>query len=380
MRKATFAAFANACPQKPASPVAARQRPRPGGLRGFAAWKRLVGTIGPALLAVGCASPAVAPASPQADPVYMGFQTRLAQRTRLNGLAYPLLRANAELCGARVERLMGLYFETAATVPEAVRQAAARLFSLSEDWHTLLSVTPGSPADRAGLRGGDVILFIDGERPRPSVDHRHINAMLDQALTDGVARLRVLRSGRTHTASVSPELVCAQPVLLVDDPAPNAYADGHAIYLSIGLLRFAESDLELQTVIAHQLAHSTRGHIDGKVAKRTSAHVAGAIVRAYAAIDPAAVEARLGGIAYSSEQERDADYVSLYMLERAGIDSRAAPAFWRRLDAARAGPMALARAHPTSPARYAAFEAARREIHAKRSSGRPLVPNRPRGP
>ena len=308
----------------------------------------------------------------------MAFQTHLAQRTRLNGLAYPLLRANTDLCGGQVEHIMGLYFETADTVPAAARQAATRLFSLSAAWHTILSVTPGSAADRAGVRGGDVILFIDGKRPPPSPDHRRINAMLDQALTDGVARLRVLRNGRTHTVAVTPELVCAYPVQLVDDHAPNAYVDGYAIYVTTGLLRFAESDLELQTVIAHLLAHNTRGHIDGRVAKRPPTSTAAAIVRAYAAIDGAEVGARLGAISFSGEHERDADYVSLYMLERAGIDSRGAPAFWRRLDSQRGEHEGAAHMHPHpgSPERYAEFETTKREIHAKWNSGRPLVPDR----
>ena len=380
MRKAPPTGFAAPAIASPVSVAPFRRTPRREGSRRCANrcanWKRLAGSIGATLLAAGCATPAESPSPPGADPVFMAFQTRLAQRTRLNGLAYPLLRANTALCGARVENIMGLYFETAATVPAAVRQAATRLFSLSAAWHTILSVTPGSAADQAGVRGGDVILFINGKRPPPSADHRRVNAMLDQALADGAARLRVLRNGRTHTVSVAPERVCAHPVLLVADHAPDAYADGYAVYLTTGLLRFAESDLELQTVIAHLLAHNIRGHIDGGVAKRPPTSVAAAIVRAYAAVDGAEVGARLGAIGFSSEQERDADHMSLYMLERAGIDSRGASAFWRRLDAERGERMGFARRHPTSPERYAELEATNREIHAKWNSGRPLVPDR----
>lgn len=42
----------------------------------------------------------------------------------------------------------------------------------------------------------------------------------------------------------------------------DAYADGKAVYVTTGMLRFATTDLELQTVVAHELAHHTERHMD----------------------------------------------------------------------------------------------------------------------
>ena len=85
---------------------------------------------------------------------------------------------------------------------------------------------------------------------------------------------------------------------------------------------------------------------------------------------------RLGGLAFSKDLEREADYMSLYMLERAGIDSSGAPAFWRRMAVEHSGSIRFARSHPTTAERFVSLEATHREIRAKRRAGRPLIPNR----
>lgn len=331
---------------------------------------------------VGCATSTVLPSTTEAsvrreqhEQIRLAFQTQLDRRTRLNGLAYPILRSNVDLCGERVESIMGIYFDTASNMPKEARGAAARLFSMSEHWHTVLSVTPGSAADRAGLRRGDVILFIEGKRPPVSRGHRRINVLLDAALADGVAHMRVLRQGRTHTVSVAPERVCAYPVLLVNDPGLNAYADGYNIYVTSGMLRFAQSDLDLQTVIAHELAHNVEGHIDKKLGNALLGGLFGAVVRVYTGLEASEVGAGLGADAFSKELEREADYISLYMLERAGIDSSQAANFWRRMAVEHSTSIRV-RTHPTTAERFVNMETTHREIRAKQRAGVELLPNR----
>lgn len=331
----------------------------------------------------GCATSTAPPSAnedsvlrEQREQLRLVFQTQLDRRTRLNGLAYPILRNNVDLCGDRVESIMGIYFDAASNMSKEARDAAARLFSMSEQWHTVLSVTPGSAADRAGMRAGDVILFIEGKRPPVSREHRRINLMLDAALADGAVRLRVLRQGRTHTVTVAPERVCAYPVLLVNDPGLNAYADGNNIYVTTGMMRFAQSDLDLQTVIAHELAHNTEGHIDKKVANALLGGLIGAVVRVYKGVNASDLGAHAGANAFSKDLEREADYISLYMLERAGIDGGQAAAFWRRMAVEHSPSIRFARTHPTTAERFVNIETTYREIRAKQRAGLPLLPNR----
>ena len=357
-----------------------QQRPANGRARRALAVLAIVAAV-QCLLA--CATSTALPAASadsvrreQREQLRLAFQTQLERRTLLNGLAYPILRANADLCGDYVESIMGIYFDTARNMPDEARQAAARIFSMSDDWHTVLSVTPGSGAARAGLRPGDVILFIEGRRPPASRDHRRINLLLDAALADGVARMRVLRNGRTLTVAVAPERICAYPVLLVNDPGLNAYADGRNIYITSGMLRFAQSPLDLQTVIAHELAHNTEGHIDKKLGNALLGGLFGAIVRVYTGVEATDIGTHLGGHAFSKDLEREADYISLYMLERAGIDSSQAATFWRRLAVEHSASIRFARTHPTTAERFVNLETTHREIRAKQRAGAPLLPNR----
>jgi predicted Zn-dependent protease len=74
--------------------------------------------------------------------------------------------------------------------------------------------------------------------------------------------------------------------------------------------------------------------------------------------------------------EREADYVSLYIIAVAGYDYNAAPNFYRRLASADPGSIkkSFARTHPSSPERFIAMEKAVKEINDKKSKGLPLIP------
>lgn len=64
----------------------------------------------------------------------------------------------------------------------------------------VLRVAPASPADRAGLRAGDVIVTADGRRPESVAALR---SLLARPAADPV-ELRVVRKGRTRTLTLGP--------------------------------------------------------------------------------------------------------------------------------------------------------------------------------
>ena len=65
-----------------------------------------------------------------------------------------------------------------------------------------MQTVPGGPAEKAGLRGGDVILSVDGQ-DTPSVDAIH--RILDRNAIGREAQLRVLRRGEVIAARITPE-------------------------------------------------------------------------------------------------------------------------------------------------------------------------------
>jgi S1-C subfamily serine protease len=68
----------------------------------------------------------------------------------------------------------------------------------------VLAVTSGSPADKSGIRPGDVITFI-GEKPVPDVDH------LDQLIGGATSPLTIVTWRKGTTRVVSAEFAAAPP-------------------------------------------------------------------------------------------------------------------------------------------------------------------------
>ena len=53
-------------------------------------------------------------------------------------------------------------------------------------------------------------------------------------------------------------------MILTQDNIVNAFADGKKIIMTQGIVDYAKDDNELALVIAHELAHNDRGHLDAK--------------------------------------------------------------------------------------------------------------------
>ena len=72
--------------------------------------------------------------------------------------------------------------------------------------------------------------------------------------------------------------------------------------------------------------------------------------------------------------EREADYVSMYLLANAGFDTADRASLWRNLADELTYTMTGLTTHPHSPERYVLLTQTHEEIEAKRRDGRPLLP------
>lgn len=81
-----------------------------------------------------------------------------------------------------------------------------------------------------------------------------------------------------------------------------------------------------------------------------------------------------GAQAFSQDFEREADYVGLYILGRAGLELGDAPSIFRHFVVAGGEVRGYGRTHPTHAERFLLMEATVREIEAKRARGEPLEP------
>ncbi len=161
-------------------------------------------------------------------------------------------------------------------------------------------------------------------------------------------------------------------VVAADDV--NAFAGpGGYIGINAGLITSTESEGELASVIAHEMAHVTQRHIARRFEQqaRSNIPVLAGIVAAVVLgsqssdLGQAAAAATLGSavqttLNFSREAEQEADRVGLQVLDRAGYDPRAMPAFLAKLQSsqryARKPPEYLS-THPLTTSRIADLEA-----------------------
>ena len=132
--------------------------------------------------------------------------------------------------------------------------------------------------------------------------------------------------------------------LVVDSPTVNAFAGpGGVIAVNAGLVVITESESELASVLAHEIAHVTQRHLAQLIERSelaslaTLASVFAGIVLAtqnpeagQAAIAASAAGAQDSALRFSREKELEADRAGMVLLHRAGFDPRAVPAFFER--------------------------------------------------
>jgi serine protease Do len=77
----------------------------------------------------------------------------------------------------------------------------AKEFNLSQDHGALVSdVTPKSPAEKAGLKSGDVILDFNG---KPVTDSRHLKLQVAETTPNTTVPVKVLRDGKEKTIELT---------------------------------------------------------------------------------------------------------------------------------------------------------------------------------
>lgn len=310
-------------------------------------------------------------------------QLEFAERTivertqKLADLSWPILAKNLEMCGEFVRYRTGLWLARESTSLPSLSWLPDDEYTFGND-SSVWGVAKGSPAADAGFQSGDQILSIDSLQIKSSkVAHRTLAKLIKEFNKDRSEpiKFRVLRTGKSIELEVHPVLACRSEIALEGGTRINAYATGENIKIFNGIFAFAESDEELQFVIAHELAHNMSNHI-------AHARVRGAIGVVF---DLLALRwrvwtngslGRLSVKAYSKPYEIEADYLALYLLANADIDSTGVENLWRRLateDMARIGWILT---HPSTPERYVQLQKTREEIEDKQRKKEELLPER----
>jgi len=135
-------------------------------------------------------------------------------------------------------------------------------------------------------------------------------------------------------------------VVIIDNPIINAFAvPGGVIGIHTGLLLYAQTEDELATVLAHEIAHLSQRHFSRGVEEQKknmplmlAGMLAGAILMAttgsdagLAAISTTQAVALDARLSFSRSNEQEADRIGMQTMVNAGMDPHAAPAMFERM-------------------------------------------------
>ncbi|MBZ0159735.1 MAG: M48 family metalloprotease [bacterium] len=313
------------------------------------------------------------------------FELALAMMTkrhdRLQTVALPLLIAATPLCEDDAEPLYGIELHDKVfyreKLGEAFEQAAVKQYGLGDGVYVRY-VHPTLPAGLSGLSVGDRVHAIDDV----PLDHKQaIEAMRilrdRNRAGDPPLSLTIERKGQRMTLTIPTVRACRYPVILVNEDAVNAYADGSKVGITKGMIRFAERDEELALVVGHEIAHNTLGHLRKRVGPALLGTIADLAIAIVTGVRTGIFQ-EVGGRVFSQAFEAEADYAGLYLVARAGYDITGSAQFWRRMAVEHPGSIqgAFLTTHPSAPERFLAIERTSREIEEKRRQGLPLIPER----
>ncbi|MDY6922406.1 MAG: M48 family metallopeptidase [Pseudomonadota bacterium] len=325
-----------------------------------------------ALATAGCGHPGPdAPTPPLSDSPAARLEGLTQLDVRVANVAWRLALANADLCPVNHPRA-GWTLQSANQYGAELRPLAIRRYGLEGDLPGVLAAPPDSPAARAGLAPGDLILAVDGRTLAPgaagaeSYDGLEANlAVLDAALSRGPARLSVRRDGVVREVRLDPVLACANPAEVRVGGGSAAISRTGRILVPADMATLAETDDQLAFLIAHELAHAVLEH---------SPPPAQPGVRGAANARLTLRRGRTGGA------EADADRLGLYLLARAGFDARLATEFLVRFAEQQSLPdspqisLVSGSLYRSPNGRRRALQPVIEDIAARAAAGRDLIP------
>jgi PDZ domain-containing protein len=208
-----------------------------------------------------------------------GIELYVARAQRLLEVSGRLRVKGAAVCGKSVRPFAGLVtFARQDIVWRKLRDVAA---SISSDYQrpTVLRVLPGSPAEAAGIRPGDVVRSVGGRSVQSS--NEIVSAIDDSGSAPLAFDLETADGARS--VEVHPGVACRHRVSLRDDDELEVQRDTDgSIAVSIGLLDFADGNDELAAIVAHAMGQDIAGMMptDPKEPSEKVAPLAVALLRA----------------------------------------------------------------------------------------------------
>lgn len=154
---------------------------------------------------------------------------------------------------------------------------------------------------------------------------------------------------------------------VIRDQQVNAFClPGGKVGVFTGMLRVADDDAQLATVMSHEIAHALAHHASERIAREQYYQPALQAVHGdLASLDGGQQDrlisllSGLSGKAYERQQESEADHIGAFLMTFAGYDPQKAVTFWQRMRQASRGagrPPEIFSSHPSDERRIAQME------------------------
>ena len=113
----------------------------------------------------------------------------------------------------------------------------------------------------------------------------------------------------------------------------NAWTDGKGVWVTRGMVRFLKNDDELAIILAHEMAHAYKAHVQYRIARGIFGVALGAVAEAFAPGTGRHVVTLTDAVnkSFDRDEEREADFFGLIWASKAGFDVDAAKKVWKRM-------------------------------------------------
>ena len=314
----------------------------------------------------------------------LSYAKYIDQMSLVKSIGFKINSVNADICN-KTDFNSGLTFANENVMGLKIAKFFPSKINLGSQV-SIINIVKNSPADKAGLALGDIILEVEGYTfPEGRNALKKISKHFKNIEEKKIKKIKIDRNGEILTFDINQTKICNYPIIFTQDKIVNAYADGKSIIMTQGMVDYARDDNEIAMVIAHELAHNDRGHLD---AMKKNTLIMGSIgfvldlMTIYYSGGTAGGDAentemwsKIGRNAYSVEFEKDADYGGVYYAYRAGYDISQVKNFWERIGSENPKQIAISSTHPATSERYLQIDKTVKEINKKKNDGLALVPN-----
>ena len=314
----------------------------------------------------------------------LSYAKYIDQMSLVKSIGFKINSLNADICN-KTDFNSGLTFANENVMGLKIAKFFPSKINLGSQV-SIISIVKNSPADKAGLALGDIILEVEGYTfPEGRNALKKISKHFKNIEEKKIKKIKIDRNGEILTFDINQTKICNYPIIFTQDKIVNAYADGKSIIMTQGMVDYARDDNEIAMVIAHELAHNDRGHL---AAVKKNTLIMGSIgfvldlMTIYYSGGTAGGDAqntemwsKIGRNAYSVEFEKDADYGGVYYAYRAGYDISQVKSFWERIGSENPKQIAISSTHPATSERYLQIDKTVKEINKKKNDGLALVPN-----